>query len=73
MIFKRTDEFGTEYVDCKGCKKQMIKTASKVCMDCFSKGRTGLEDKMDEYKEKRQADLPDSYAKISGRLRGYRR
>jgi len=41
-------------------------------MDCFSKGKTGLDDKFDEYKEKRQDGLPDSYAKISSRLRGFR-
>ena len=72
MIFKRTDEFGTEYIQCKVCKKEIIKTASTTCMDCFSKGKTGLDDKFDEYKEKRQDGLPDSYAKISSRLRGFR-
>ena len=54
FLFTKKGEDGCEYVECKGCGKDIIKTSSLVCMDCFNKARTTPEEK-DDYDELRSS------------------
>jgi hypothetical protein len=68
FLFKKVGDDGCEYVSCKGgCGKDIIKTNSSLCMDCFSKGLPPKEEEWDDTESHSYEQLRAQLKSLSGK------